>query len=485
MSTDVSFRSIAKISGWLLLFEGVLLCVPCLTGVIYRESDWSAFAVAAVAAIAAGLSLCIPLRHVKTRLRRREGYLLTSLVWVLFSFFGMIPFMISSQPLDAASAFFETMSGFTTTGASVIADVEAQSHAVLLWRALTQWIGGLGIVLFLLALLPALNQAGGISVYNAETTGITHDKLHPRIRQTAASLWKIYLVLTSAMILLLWAGPMNFFDSLCQSMSAMSTGGFSTRNAGIAAWNSDYVTVVITVFMFVAGVNFVLLYSVWRGDRRSLWRNDVFRTYLGVVAVTYLFFLLSLLLHHQGSNISDLLLKPLFHIVSALTSTGFGIADYAKWGPLCVGLTILLMIFGACAGSTTGGLKIDRIVVLYKNIKRQTHMSLFPNHLVAIEVGGRQVESRNLASVTALLAMYLIALSAGTLLMTAQGRDLVDAFFATVSCVGNNGLGYGITGAGFGDLSAVTKWAMSGLMLIGRLEFFTVITLFTASFWRR
>lgn len=486
MMSGVRLQSVAKISGWLLLFEGMLLCVPCVVGILYGESDWSAFAIAAAAAVAIGALLSYVTRHAKTKLHRREGYLLTSTVWILFSGFGMIPFLLCSHPLDVASAFFETMSGFTTTGASVIVNVESQSHSVLLWRALTQWIGGLGIVLFLLALLPALNQAGGLSVYNAETTGITHDKIHPRIRQTAASLWKIYVTLTLTMTALLWLGPMNFFDSLCQSMTAMSTGGFSTRNASIAAWHSDYVTAVITVFMFVAGVNFILLYGVWRGDWHSLWRSDVFRAYLGITIVAYLIFMAIILIGDKSYSLADVFLNPMFHIVSALTSTGFSISsDYTAWGSLGVGLTLILMILGACAGSTTGGLKIDRVVVLSKNIKRQIHMSLFPNHLVAIEVGGKQVDARNMASVTALLAMYLIAISGGTLLMAAQGRNLIDAFFTTVSCVSNNGLGYGITGAGFGDLSAITKWVMAGLMLIGRLEFFTVITLFSAAFWRR
>lgn len=485
MARGISIRSIAKVSGWLLYLEGIFLCVPLVVALCYHESDWFAFLMAIVAAVVVGSALSLPQRGRKIRMGRREGYLLTSLVWIFFSIIGMIPFMLCAEPLDVAPAFFETMSGFTTTGASVIVDVEAQSHAILIWRAMMQWLGGLGIVLFLLALLPSLNQAGGIYVYNAETTGITHDKLHPRIRQTAVSLWKIYMLFTAVEIILLWIGPMDLFDSVCQSMSTVSTGGFSTRNDSIAAWDSNYVACVVIVFMFLSGVSFNLLYAFFHGDWRAPWRNDVFRSYLLIIFGTYLLLAVYIFFKTGLSSISGAIVKPLFHVISAMTTTGFSFGQYTEWGQFCIGLTCMLMVFGACAGSTSGAFKVDRIVALAKNIVRQIHITLFPNHIVAIEVNGRQVSSKSFGGVAALLCLFFIAILACALILCAEGRNLEDAFFTTLSCLGNNGLGYGLTGSGFYTLSHTSMWVLSLAMLIGRLEFFTVITVFTATFWRK
>ncbi|MDE6217719.1 MAG: TrkH family potassium uptake protein, partial [Muribaculaceae bacterium] len=286
--TGINLKASAKVVGWLLILEAAMLLMPAAVSLIYGGRDFLPFILAAAITAFSGVAVSWPLHRVKIQLRRREGYLLTAIVWVLFSLFGMIPFLLCDHPLSVADAYFETMSGFTTTGATVISDVESYSHAILFWRALMQWLGGLGIVLFLLALLPALNQSGGITMYNAETTGITHDKLHPRIRQTAGSLWQLYGILTVMLIFLLWLGPMDIFDAVCQSLAAISTGGFSTRNSSIAAWNSSYVNAVITLFMFVAGVNFVLLYGAVHGRARDLFRNDVFRSYLGIVLGAFL-----------------------------------------------------------------------------------------------------------------------------------------------------------------------------------------------------
>ena len=287
MNSNLRFARVFRVCGWLLLLEALFLLLPMCVSLAYGEDDWWTFLAAAVSAGAVGGGAAYFLRGCPSRLNRLDAFLLTTMVWVLFSGFGMIPFMAGSLGADAAGAFFETMSGFTTTGATVIADVESQTRGLLFWRSLIQWIGGLGIVLFILAVLPALNRDGGISMFNAEMTGISHDKLHPRIRQTAKSLWEVYGVLTAVLALLLWLGPMDFFDSVCQSMTTMSTGGFSTRNDSIAGFGSRYVAAAVTLFMLVGGVNFTLIYNMSRGDFSSLRRNTVVKVYAGTVAAIY------------------------------------------------------------------------------------------------------------------------------------------------------------------------------------------------------
>lgn len=481
----MNFKSIGKILGWLLLVEALLLIIPALISIVGGESATPGFLVAAALAACLGAALYLPLRKGNIRLRRREGFFLTSVVWIIFSFIGMIPFLACGAIDSPASAFFETMSGFTTTGASVFSNVESLPKSILFWRALMQWVGGLGIVLFLLAMLPQLNQSGGITVYNAETTGITHDKLHPRIRQTVLSLWKIYAVITILLILLLWAGPMDLFDSICQAFATVSTGGFSTRNSGIAYWQSDYVLIVLTLFMTAAGVNFFVIYDTLRGGWRSLRSNDVFIAYIAIILAASAAVALSLALSPGSDSFSSVVIEPLFQISSAITSTGFSASGYPSWSAVAMGIVILMMIVGACAGSTAGGLKIDRVVVLYKNMKRTLQRTLYPTHVIDIESGGRLIDSERMNAVGAFLALYLVVLILGTLLMCAFGYSLQDSFFATVSCVGDNGLGYGATASGYGSLPAVLKWVMSAEMLLGRLEFFTVICVFIPAFWRR
>ncbi len=323
MKNTLKIKPIIRIMGRLVLIESLMLLIPLAVCLCYGEGEWKGFAIAAVAAATAGGIAELATRHVSTAIHAREGFIITALIWIVFGLFGLIPFMTGSHPIGFTDAMFETISGFTTTGASMITDVEQQSHGILFWRAFTQWIGGLGIILFMLAVLPELNKAVGISMFNAEATGITHSKLHPRIRQTALSLWGIYVILTVVSILLLWCGPMNFFDSVCQTFAAVATGGFTTRNAGLAYWDSDYVLVVLTVVMFIAGINFMLLYTTWKNGIRELLSNDVLKAFVAIVFISYLLLLLSSLLQGGNTGIDRLLVYPLFHIMSAITSTGF------------------------------------------------------------------------------------------------------------------------------------------------------------------
>ena len=481
----INYAMLLRVLGWLLMIEAGFLMVPMLTAVIYNEADLSAFAVAETVTLLTGIALTTLLRPRRTDMGRHEGFLLTASVWIVFAFFGMIPFLLSTSPIGISDAFFEAMSGFTTTGCTVLTSVEGMSHSITIWRALMQWIGGMGIILFTLAVIPMLNYSGGMQMFNAEVTGITHEKLRPRISSTAKSLWLIYFVLTAALILLLWIGPMNFFDSLCHAFAAVSTGGFSTYNDSLAHYSSDYVTIVVMVFMFLGGTSFGLMYRTILGDRKALWRNDVFRTYILVVAGFYVAFVCSLFFRGQVGDWRDATIYPLFQIISTITSTGLSVTNFESWGPFIMSLMFILMFTGACAGSTSGGAKIDRMLFLVKNCRNELFKCVHPNAVTNVRINDKVVPSPIVSKVIAFLCIYMMVIVIGGVILTALGLPIIDSFFSSFSCVSNTGFGAGVTGqaGNFDIIPDAGKWVLSGLMLIGRLELFTVLILLSPDFW--
>ena len=476
-----------RVSGWLMMIESLFMLIPMGTCLYFRESDWLPFALTAAGTGATGFVLSRHIRPSHYSMSKRDGFLLTAMVWVVFSIFGMLPFMFCKMPISLSDAFFEAMSGFTTTGASVLLDVTHMSHGIHIWRATMQWLGGMGIILFTLAVIPMLNSSGGMLMFNAEVTGITHDKLRPRISQTAKALWMLYFAFTIMLVALLWSGPMNFFDSVCHAFGAISTGGYSTRNEGIAAFNSIYVKVVLTIFMFVGGVNFSLIYRSLRGEFGALRRNDVFRTYVGLIAVMYILFVIGITTQGTYEGWEDLTIDPLFQIVSTMTSTGFTPSNFEQWGPLVLALVFMLMLFGACAGSTSGGAKIDRLLFLVKNCRNELYRCIYPHAIMSVRVNGKVVSNDIVGKVIAFLCIYMLLISIGGTAMAAMGVPIIDAFFSAFSCMSNTGLGAGITGYGgsYEMLPDAAKWLLSFLMLTGRLEIFTVLLLFAPSFWRK
>ena len=370
---------------------------------------------------------------------------------------------------------------------SVIPDVEQQSHGILFWRALTQWIGGLGIILFMLAVIPEFNKSVGISMFNAEATGITHDKLHPRIRQTALSLWGIYMIITVISSILLWAGPMNLFDSVCQTFAAIATGGFSTHNQGISYWDSNYVMAVLSLVMFVAGLNFVLLYAIYRNGIRKLYDNDVAKTFSVIVLTSFLLLVFSAILRGDDFNIRNYLFNPLFHVISAITSTGFSINEAEGWGPFSLFLTIMLMLCGACAGSTSGGIKVDRFIVMGKNLINEVKKTVFPKRIYVVNLNGSFLQNSLVSRVSAFMTIYIFAVMTATAVITLFGYSFTDSIFMVSSCIGCNGLGFGATGVegSYAFLPAVVKWLLVFMMLVGRLELFTFMVLLLPSFWKK
>lgn len=479
---------LAKVIGMLLIIESAFLAIPFAAALVYHEADAVPVGLTMAGTFLTGLVLARRIKPAHSRLNKRDGFLLTTLVWVTFSLFGMLPFIFSeTTPCSVTDAFFEAMSGFTTTGASTLGNLPGMSQSLLLWRAVMQWIGGLGIILFTLAVLPMLNTSGGMQMFNAEMTGITHDKIRPRISQTAKSLWAVYMALTAVLVFLLWIGPMSFFDALCTSFGTLSTGGYTSGISGMQAMQHTYVKVVMTVFMFIGGVNFALLFRFLTGQQRQLMRNDVFRIYVAFVLVMWVCFSVAGFFAEGYKGIEALTLDPLFQVVAISTSTGISLLPVAGWGGFTLMLTFMMMFFGGCAGSTSGGAKIDRMVYLYKNIGNELYRCIYPNVVLPVQVGGRVASPQLVGKVIAFLCIYVIVVLVGASVLTIMNVPVTDAIFSCFSCISNTGFGTEITGLGgsYDHLPAAAKWVLSFIMLTGRLEIFSVLVLLMPAFWRR
>ncbi len=445
--TTINFPVLLRIIGLLLIIESVFLLIPLTTCLIYGENDWRCFLIAFGVTAITGGAMAFTIHPSTPSMGKREGFLLTALVWVFFSAFGMLPFMfMENQPLSVSDAFFEAMSGFTTTGATIMKSISHLSHGAVIWRSVMQWIGGMGIILFTLAVIPMLNHSGGMQMFNAEVTGITHDKLRPRISQTAKSLWLIYIT-----------------------------------------WKSDYIEVVATFFMFIGGVSFSLIYRAVHRDFRTVWGNDVFRTYLGVIAACYVIFALSIWYNGQITSWKSITLDPLFQIVSMISSTGFEVPEFGTWGTFVLSIVFLLMFFGACAGSTSGGAKLDRLIYMLQNCRNEVERCIHPNNILTVRVNGKVIPHETVSKVIAFLCLYVLIILIGGIILTAMGLPLIDAFFSAFTCISNTGLSAGVTGYGstFSIIPDAGKWVLAIIMLIGRLELFTVLLLFTPTFWKK
>jgi trk system potassium uptake protein TrkH len=484
---NINFPIVLRVIGWLLMIEAAFMIVPIGISLCYGENgDIMTFVYSIAITAATGAIMTFGIRPKSMAMRTRDGLLLTSITWIFFSFFGMLPYIFSGTLTNPADAFFETMSGFTTTGSTMIINVDGTSHGILFWRALTQWVGGMGIILFTLAVLPMLNYKGGITLFNAEVSGLTHRRMKPRINQTAKDLWIIYIVLSVAMTLML-VKPMGWFDSVCHTMAALSTGGFSTKTMGVRYWNSYYVDLVITVFMFLGGVNFPLMYSVSKGRFNVLKRSDTFKWYCLVI----LFFTVIIILRTWYAGYfekwSDRVILTLFDTVSAITSTGFTVMNYEKGGEFISMLLMVSMFFGGMAGSTAGGAKIDRMIVLIKNTKNELYRMLHPNAVMTVRVDGAVVSHDMISKVLAFLTVYTTVLVVVALILNMDGAPLTDAIFTSMSSLSNIGMGYGVTGqtGSFAYFPDYIKWILSFEMLVGRLELFTFMIIFTRGFWSK
>ncbi len=480
------WRYVLRSIGALIACLGMTLVFPILFALAREEGSAPALTHALLVSVGLGTALFVVFRSAEvTVVTHREGMAVVTLGWVGACLVGALPFYFAGTFPSFVDAIFESVSGFTTTGASVLTDIEKVSEGILLWRSLTHWLGGMGIIVFSLAVLPFLG-VGGMQLYRAEVPGPVADKLKPRMRDTALLLWKVYFLFSIIETILLLLGGMNLFDSLCHTFGTMATGGFSTKNASVGHYGSAYIDVVITVFMLIAGINFALHYMALMGKPSALWRDPECRFFCGIAAVFTLICAFSI----RGSVYNttwDAFRYSAFHVVSIITTTGYATADYELWPPLTHAVVLFCMFFGGCAGSTGGGMKCMRILVLLKHVHIELMHLIHPRSVKHMKLGGRVVSDDIARSIWGFFILYLGLFILSAFLLTALGVDVITSFSAAASCIGNIGPGLGTVGPteNYAHLPALAKLILSLCMLLGRLEIYTVIVLFVPEFWRK
>lgn len=480
----INGKMIGRVLGVLLFIEAGMFVLCSGISVVYGESDYKYFLYTVGINLLSGALLMFYGRGAENRLSRRDGYCIVTLSWVFFTLFGMLPFYLSGSIDSLTNAFFETMSGFTTTGATILDDIESLSHGMLFWRSLTQWIGGLGIVFFTIAVLPVFTS-GGVQLFSAESTGVTHDRTHPKINVMAKWLWTVYLILTLAETILLMLGGMNLFDAVCQSFATTATGGYSTKQASISYWNSPFIEYVVAIFMLLSGVNFALFLMCLRGKVSRLLRDEELRWFLGSVAI--LTFLITLALVFQNHyDWETAFRKSLFQVATAHTSCGFATDDYNLWPAFTWMLLLIAMLSGGCTGSTSGGIKNMRLLIIARSIRNEFKHLLHPNAVLPVRVNKQTVSPSIVSTVGMFFAFYLIIVILGWAVLLFLGVGFSESIGTVISSIGNVGPGLGSCGPAYSwnGLPDAAKWVLSFLMLIGRLELFSVLLLFYPGFWK-
>lgn len=480
----VNYRVVLNVLGLLLLFNGLfmLLCLPAT--VIFNLEDVVSMGFSATATLGLGMMTWVLTRSSeKPNIRKREGFLIVTFGWVVMSISGTLPYIMSGSVVSFTDAFFETLSGYTTTGASIITDLDIVPKDILLWRSMTQWIGGMGIIVLAVAILPILG-IGGMQLFVAESPGLKADKLAPKIRDTAKRLWLIYVGLTVAELVMLKIAGMTWFDALNHALTTMATGGFSTQNTSAAEF-SPAIQYIITLFMFLAGTSFTLTYFALVGNVKKVLENEEFRFYAGIILLT------TVGVSIVVASVSDVGFEKafrdsIFQIISLITTTGFVSADYTSWTSFITMVFFILLFFGGSAGSTAGGVKIVRHIILVKNSILELKRQLHPSAIIPVRLNGRAVDQSITYNVVAFIMTYIIIFALGSVIMTMFGVDLLTAMGSVATSLGNVGPGIGNVGPmdNFAWLPSGAKWFLAILMLVGRLELFTVLILFTPYFWR-
>ncbi len=483
----INIKFVAYINGLLLMIIGAAMCLALPFSFLDSLNEAKAILLAALSTISSGGLLAYLCRGSNRSVGKREGFLIVSLGWIAISAFGMLPYLYSGVFTSFTDAFFESVSGLTTTGATVIPDIEALPKDILFWRSLSQWIGGMGIIVLTVAILPMLG-VGGIELFVAEAPGPTSDKIHPRIKETAKRLWLIYCGFTIILAAILWAIEMDFFDALNHAMTTMATGGFSTKNASIAHFGAP-VHYVIALFMFLSGTNYTIVYFALCGKFKRVWNSDEFRSYL--LLVIFLVILVAAgILACTTTGFERAFRDALFQIVSVITTTGYVTADYTSWAPAISLLFFFLLFVGACAGSTSGGIKIIRHVVIFRNSYLELRRLLHPRALIRIKVDQKIVRPRVLTHILVFVMLYLVIFLIGSLVMAIILQDfntpLISALGSVATSLGNVGPSVGDLGPvdNFSAIPNAGKWTLVLLMLFGRLELFTVLFLFSPLLWK-
>ena len=484
-----------SIFGILIMMESLFLGISLLVACIHGEACWKVFLETASFTFALGFIFkYLGEREKAARFTRSDSYLVVALSWVIFSLIGMIPFLVIAK-MDLPSAFFETMSGFTTTGATCISDIDSLPRSLLFWRAITQWIGGLGIVVFSFALIPVYEFRNS-NIYSAEVTGLSLDKLRPKIGATARRMLLIYMFLTFLCAFLYWIGPMDLYDAFCHSFTTIATGGFSTHTKSIAFFHSSYIEYVACIFMLASSVNFSLYYYLSIKRSNTLFKNEEFRTFFAIIAIAVvgfmlLFYFAPVPTTAEGTlpvGLEETFRSALFHVSSVMTSTGFAAQkfDYVAWGASFWMPTVVIMAIGACAGSTAGGIKVIRVLICVKSVLKEFVLQLHPRAVIGVRISGRIVPDERVRRALAFVFLYFILVVIAMLCYSLLGADVDTALGSSISMLSNVGPATGATGpaSNFANVPAAGKWLMSAYMLIGRLEIFTILFLFMPSFWK-
>jgi len=488
--------------GVLMLFNGGFMLLSALVGFIYKDTANKGIAIAGLVTITIGLILRFITKDFSKQIKKKEGYLIVTLGWVFLSLTGTLPYLFTQTIPYFTNAFFETMSGYTTTGASILNDVESMPYGILFWRSMTHWIGGMGIIVLAIAILPLLG-IGGMQLFAAEAPGPSADKLHPRITDTAKRLWYIYLGLTIAQAILLKVAGMSVFDAINHAMCTLSTGGFSTKNISIAYWNNQpIIQYIIIVFMFIAGTNFVLSYFALKGKISKVFKDEEFKVYSILVIVATLITAIMVYYFAQVSinpTETQLITHPkvfgevessfrhaLFQVIAVVTTTGFVTADFTIWTPFLSILFFMMMFFGASAGSTAGGVKIVRHIIMIKNAFLEFKRTIHPHAIIPVRFNNKSVTKEIVFNILAFFILYMLTFGVGAAIFSLMGLDFITSVGTAASSLGNVGPSFGQLSPvnNYASLPNLGKWWSAFLMLLGRLELFTVIIILTPYFWR-
>jgi trk system potassium uptake protein TrkH len=479
----MNYKMIRYTLGWLLIFEAAFFLLPILTGIIYRETAAFAFLWSLLLSSCIGLA-CIIKKPVNTKLYSRDGFVIVALSWIFLSIFGALPFVFSGAVTSFIDALFEAASGFTTTGASIFASVEDLPKSILIWRSFTNWIGGMGILVFIMAFLP-LGGAHNMNIMKAESPGPSVSKLVPRVKTTALILYVIYFSMTALQFIILVCGRTAVFDAICISFSTAGTGGFGIRNDGFASY-SEFVQIVTTVFMLMFSINFGSYYLLLRGRLKESVNTEV-KTFVVIVAAAIAVLTADNLFSGIFNSFGESLKHSAFTVSSIISTTGFASADFALWNNLSQTIIVILMFIGACAGSTGGGIKVSRILILVKGMAKELKMLVHPKQVKKISIDSRPVEHEVVRSVNAYMVCYLAVFAVSVIMLSLEETDLVTNFTAVASAVNNIGPGLEKVGpmSNFGHLSILSKLTLTFDMLAGRLELFPMLVLFNPSTWKK
>ena len=485
----MKIKTVAAVLSLICLVVSCAMIPPLVIAIYDGSHDITAFALSMLAGFAVSIMLSWKSNlkeQGKNTLGIREGVGVTGFSWIIASLVGALPYWLSGSVPGYTDAFFETMSGFTTTGATIMTDIEILPRGILLWRSLTHWMGGMGIIVLSLAVLPFLG-VGGMEMYKAEVPGITAEKITPRLHQTAIMLWAMYVFLTLLETVLLALGGMTLFDAFCHSCSTIATGGFSTKNNSVAYFTSHYIQWVIIIFMFASGVNFSLYFLLLQKRFRDFIADEELRSYFFITVISAM--AMSLVLYFSGMfrGLEDTLRRTFFHVVSVMTTTGFIVEDYNLWPEFTKFVFVILMFIGASGGSTGGGCKVSRFMVLGRQLKTETQKLLHPKAILTPRLNGKPIAKSTMDSAAAFFVLYMSMLTFGTLVTTAFGIDLLSAFTGVLTCLSNVGPGLNLLGPveNFAWLPGVIKWLFSFCMLAGRLELFAVFLLLLPGTYRK